>query len=312
MSLNIGPVLIKGLDKNIGVTIASYDPGWKPIFHLDSTAMRYIDRQSWEGYQLPGFRLPGTLIQSGQFLPSFNKHYVVINAGLQDQIANEDAKDDLYGLIKRIMAMKSGLLGQTFIDILEIYHANLLGITGFASGSAVAGSPDGVCQFSNAHPISASQLSVLWSNIPTVPVDLSIAGAQAMTTALRLQKAANNITILNNEADLVWYNPSEHYIAMQVFKGQWEVGTADRNENFLTRDKIKLHSWPYWNKSGATGTTNGWGARGRNHHMYFFLRQGAESDTQPDIQTNSQIIAVTMRWVSGYDDPRGSWASPGL
>lgn len=312
MSTNLGPLYIKGLDKNIGVTIATYEPGWKPIFKIDSTMMRYIDRQSWEGYQLPQFRIPGTVIASGQFLPSFNKHYVVQNYGLQDQFPNEDVKDDLYGVIKRVIPSKGGLFGQTFNDLLEIYHANLLGVTGFASGSTVSGSPDGVALFSAAHPISVSQSTVLASNTPTIPVDLSIAGAQAAETNLRLQKAANNITILNNELDLVWFNPAETYIAHQVWKGRWEVNTADRNENFLTRDKVKLHSWPYWNKSGATGTNNGWGCRGKNHHLNFFLRQAVESDTQPDINTNSQIIAATIRFVSGYDDWRGTYGSPGI
>lgn len=311
MSTNLGPLFIKGIDKNIHVTINAYEAGWKVIFHVEPTGMRYIDEQTWEGYPLPQSRLPGTVIASGQFNPSFNKHYVVLNVGLQDQFPNEDLRDDLYGVIKRVIPAKGGLFGRTFMDYLEIYCANLLGIIGFASG-APAGSPDGVALFSASHPISASQQSILWSNIPTVPVDLSIAGVQASETAMRLQKAPNNITIIQNEVDMCIYNPAEHYVAMQVYKGRWEVNTADRNENFITRDKVKLHSWPYWNKSGATGTNNGWMVRGREHYLNFFTRQGVESDTQSDINTNSQIIAATMRFAAGYTDPRGTWGSPGI
>lgn len=312
MSTNLGPLYIKGLDKNIGITIATYEPGWKPIFHVDSTMMRYIDRQNWEGYQLPQFRIPGTLIASGQFLPTFNKHYVVQNYGLQDQFPIEDIDDDLYGVIKRVIPSKGGLFGQTFNDLMEYYCANLLGVTGYASGSTVAGSPDGVALFSNAHPISVSQSTITASNVPTIPVDLSIAGAQAMETNLQLQKAPNNLTILKNKVDLVWYNPAEHWIAQQVFRGRWEPNTADRNENFLTRDAVTLHPWPYWTKSGATGTNNGWAARAKNHHLQFFLRQAVKSNTQPDINTNSQIIAATIRFVAGYDDFRGTWGSAGV
>lgn len=312
MSTNLGPLYIKGLDKNIGITLATYDPGWKPIFHVEPTGMRYIDRQLWEGYQLPQFRVPGTVIASGQFLPSFNKHYVVQNYGLQDQFPDEDVDDDLYGVIKRVIPAKGGLFGQTFNDLMEIYCANLLGVTGYASGSNVAGSPDGVALFSNAHPVSVSQSTITASNVPTIPVDLSIAGVQASETALRLQKAPNNITELKNEVDMVVYNSAEHYIAMQVYKGRWEVNTADRNENFITRDNVKLHSWPYWNKSGVTGTNNGWFVRGKTHHLNFFMRQAVKSKQQADINTNSTIIAATIRFVAGYDDWRGVWGSPGI
>lgn len=311
MSTNLGPLYEKGLNENIGVTIKAYEAGWKALFHMEPTGMRYFDVQGWEGYPLPQQRVYGTLIASGQFQPSYNKHYVVQSYGLQDQFPYEDIEDDLYGVIKRMIPAKGGAFGRSFMDLLEIYCANIFAITGFQSG-APYGSPDGVALFSNAHPISASQNTVLWSNIPTTPVDMSIAGAQASETAMRLQKAPNNITYENNEVATVVFNPAEWYIARQVYLGRWEVNTADRNENFLTRDKVKLHSWPYFNKSGVTGLNNGWFVLGQQHHMQFINRQPVRSKTQSDINTNSQIIAATIRFTAGYSDPRGTWGSPGV
>lgn len=312
MSYNLTPLYVKGIDENIHVTIAAYEAGWKPLFHIHETQARYIDHQTWEGYQLPQARFPGGIIASGQFKPSFNKHFVIRSFGLQDQFPFEDIEDDLYGVIHRMLPAKGGLFAQSFMDLMEIDTSNLLSIQGFASGSNVAGSPDGVSLFSSAHPISVSQPNVLWSNRSSINVDMSIAGAQAAETALRLQKAPNNITVLQNELDLVWFNPALKYIAQQVWRGQWEVGTADRNENFLRKKNVRLHAWPYWNKSGAVGTNNAWAALGKKHHLHFFMRQGVRTKTQSDIATNSEIIASTVRFDEGWTDPRGTWASNGL
>ena len=308
---NYGFLFIPGIDEILFELMKSYKPVWRELFNVQSTKMRYIDRQTVEGYQLPVGRVPGQQIADGQWRPSFNMHYVIRNFGLKDSAPEEDIEDDLYGAINRMMASKAGAFARSFQDLMEYDTSNYLSVQGFASGSNVAGTPDGKSIFNTAHPISASNLTTTWANRPSVEIDLSVAGAQAAATNLRTQKYPNNLTYMNNEPAVVCFNPALHYIAQQVYKGLWEPNTANRNDNNLRFDRVKLVPWAYWTKSGATGTNNAWFVLGRERYLRMFIRQGYQTKTQPDINTNSLIIAATCRYTEGIDDPRGTWGTTG-
>lgn len=312
MSTNLTPLFIRGLDDNIYVVVSGYEAFWKKIFHVHPTIARYIDHQTWEGYKLPQSRVPGERIADGQFLPSFSKHYVIRNFGLKDSFPEEDIDDDLYGVIKRVIPAKGGLFARTFMDLTEYDTANLLANQGFASGSLVAGSPDGKSLFNTQHPVSVSQQNVFASNRPTIETDMSVAGMQAASTNIRLQKAPNNLTYTPNEIAKVVYNPGLTYIAHQVWKGKWEPNTANRNDNYLNRQQVELIEWPYWNKAGAQGVNNAWFVLGKYHHLHFFMRQGVRPRSQSDIHTNSIIMSATIRYDEGWTDWRGTYGSTGL
>ena len=312
MSNNLAPLFVKGIDENIYTVIKGYEATWKKIFHVHPTKARYIDHQTWAGYGLPQARVPGERIADGQFAPSFSKHYVIRNFGLKDSFPDEDIADDLYGVINRVIPAKAGLFARTFMDLLELDTANLLSNQGFASGTNVAGSPDGRSLFSTVHPISVGQSAVTVANRPLIEVDMSVAGAQAAAVAIRLQKAPNNITVIPNEVAKVVYNPGLTYIAHQVYKGKWEPNTANRNDNVLNQKHVELVEWPYWNKSGAQGVNNAWFVLGKMHNLHFFMRQGVRPKSQSDIVTNSIILAATCRFDEGWTDYRGTWGTTGL
>lgn len=311
-STNLYPLFTKGINRHFLLELKEYDPVWRNLFHMDSTSDRYIWHQSWEGYQLPEFRVPGERIAQGAFKPSFNKQYIIRTFGLGDSIPQEDIDDDLYAVINKQLAKKGGALARAFTNLLEYDTAQFFGVQAFASGTSVAGSSDGVSLFSTAHPISASQPLVTWSNRPSVAADLSQSSLQAAATALRLQKAPDNLTFLNNEIKTLVYNPVLEYVVRQLLYGKWKADSADRNENFLTKDSIEACAWPYFQKSGATGTNNGWFVQGREHYLYFFMRSGYKTNTDYDINTNSQIITALQRFDEGASSPLGMYGSPGI
>lgn len=311
MSTGLYPLFLKGLDKNILFELKTWPHTWKQIFHVETTRMRYIDHQTWSGYGLPAYRVPGQAIQQGNFNPSYNKHYVISNYGLMDTFPLEDIDDDLYGLIHRVIPQMGGLFAQAFNDLYETNTANFFAINGFASGSSVAGMSDGLSLFNTAHPVSVVQSGVTYSNRPSVAADLSVASVQAAITALRTQKRPNNITFMNNPPRVLVYNPSQDFVARQVTKGYWEPYSADRTENEIPRYNLKLVEWPYFQKSGATGTNNAWFMVGQQHWLYFWLRQGYQSKTDMDINTNSQKFAATCRFDQGASSPLGTYGSPG-
>lgn len=285
---------------------------WKDIFHMGTTKDRYVWAQGWEGYQLPKFRIPGSRVAQDVFKPSFSKQYIIRNFGLGDAVSMEDIEDDLYAVINYVLAKKGGLMAQAFMDLMEYQTANYFAINGFASGSSVAGMSDGVSLFSTAHPISASNTAVTFSNRPATDADMSNATAQQMITGLWTQKAPNNLTFLNNKLRAVVYNPAQEFVARQVFRGKWNQNTSDRNENFVNREDVQLIKWPYFQKSGATGTNNAWFGIAEQHHLNFYMHTAPKTKTDYDINTNSQIIITLTRFDYGADDPRGTWGSSGV
>lgn len=312
MSYGLYPLFNKGLNDNIGLEFMWWKPKWKEIFKVYNTNFRYEDDQEWEGYQYPGFRIPGQSVAAGQFLPSFNKRYVIRNFGLLDSVAQEDLDDDLYGVINRVIPSKAGLMARAFQDQLETDNANMFAVSGFASGT-VQGSPDGKSLFNTAHLTSASQSTVTWANRPSIEADLSISSFQAAQTNLRTQKAPNNVSFINNPARVLVVNPGLEYVAKQILKGTWIGNSADLTQNWIAADdNVMPIFWPYFQKSGATGTNNAWFVVGQDHWLKFFMRQKPTSRSDYDINTNSQIFTVLMRYDKGWSSARGTYGSTGI
>lgn len=319
MSTGLGPLFIRGVNRQFGLKLQTYDPQWRRIFHVMDTTDRYIWSQGWIGYQSPVFRVPGQTIAVGNFAPDFSKQYIIRGYGLADQFAQEDIDDDLYGVINLATARKGGLFAQAFMDLMEIQTATYFGTQGFTTGSSVAGMADGVSLFNTAHPQNALNQVATWTNRPSVDADLSITTAQFMATNLMLQKAPNNVTVLNNKMKAIVYNPILTFVAQQIYRGAWQGFSADLNDNTIkkTLGNVELIEWPYFVKGGSTGGAYGSGAAngyfgiGETHHMYFYLRQAAKSKTDESITTNSQIMTMTCRFDMGADSARGTVGSTG-
>ncbi len=290
--------------------LEEYDPGWKNLFHLETTTDRYVWHQGWTGYPTVGqFRVPGQTFEQAAVTPNFSKQYIIRNYGLSDAIPMEDIEDDLYAVINKILARKGGMMATAFNNLMEFDTSTFFTVNGFASGTSVAGMADGVSLFNTAHPMSASNRLTTWSNRPSVDADISIATAQAAETNLMLQLAPDGITRMKQTASMFTSNPSLQFIAKQVFRGKWEVNTANRNENEVA--PLELNFWPYFTSHGTTGTTNSWFVQGKKHYCYFILRAAYDTKTDYDISTNSQIIIAMCRFTEGASDARGTYGSQG-
>lgn len=288
-----------------------YQPVWKQLFHMNTTDKRYIWAQSWQGYGLPLFRTPGTRIAQDVFQPSFGKQYIIANYALGDAVAQEDIDDDLYAVINFVLAQKGGFMANSFENLLEYLTAGFFAVQGYASGTTVAGMADGLSLFNAAHPTAASTLGITQSNVATA--DLSVASAQAMTTALRLQKAPDNLTYMNNELDKFVYNPALDFVARQIFNNpKWQPYSGDRTANPLGNQNVTLCPWPYFTKSGATGTNNACFGMAKKHYCNFYMRSAPKSKTDYDINTNSQMLIMMSRHTQGADSWIGTYGLSGL
>lgn len=313
MSTSLYPLFTEGIDKHFLLRLAMYQPVWKRLFHTHTTDKRYIWAQSWQGYGLPQFRTPGTRIAQDVFQPSFGKQYIIANYALGDAVAQEDIDDDLYAVINFVLAQKGGFMANSFENLLEYLTSGFFAVQGFASGTTVAGMADGLSLFNTAHPTAASTLGITQANRPSTDADMSVASMQAMTTALRLQKAPDNLTYLNNELAKVVYNPTLDFVAQQIFKyPKWQPYSSDRTGNPLGNQNVELCPWPYFTKSGTVGTNNAWFGLANTHYCNFYMRSAPHSKTDYDINTNSQVLIMMSRHTQGADSWIGSYGSTGL
>lgn len=308
-SANLYPLFIQGINDNFGLKMDMYDPEWRRIFHVHGTGDRYIWDQEWQGYPLPQPRVPGDRIAQGSFQPSFGKTYIIQNFALGDAIPQEDIRDDLYAVIKYALATKGGLMADTFQNLWQYRTAGFFQNQGFASGTTVAGMSDGLSLFNTAHPIAASNLGVTYANRPSTDADLSIATWQAASIALWTQKAPDNLTYLRNRPRCLVINPALSYVARQIRYGKWQPYSADRTINPIEAEGVDIIEWPYFTKSGATGTNNAWFMVGDKHYLNFYMRQAPEAETDYDIQTLSQVVVMSTRGDYGASNPKGVYGS---
>lgn len=310
MSSEYPSIFSKGFTKHGGIEYKEVEKVANKIFHGGTTETRYIDTQSWEMYGRPATRLPGQVHAERHFAESFGMRAVVTRYGMMDSIPKEDIKEDLAGILHRIIPARGGAMGRAFAVNEEIVCANFfanLGYTGTTGLATVDGSP----LFYSAHPTSKN-ISTTLANRPTSEVDISIAAIDAARTNLMMQKAANGVDRMANRPKLLVVNPAQTRIAKQVVNAPWERATGDRNMNVIPDYKISLLEWPYFEKSGATGTNNAWFIQGETHHCYKDTLEAFTTDSDSDIVARSIVVIADHAFVVYHTDWRGFYGSVGV
>jgi hypothetical protein len=308
---NVPAVFSDGISKHIGITLRERPSMVPRIFHLHNAESKFIDEQNWENYGAPVLKMPKQAIAWGEAKQSFGKRYKWVVYALGDLISKEDWTDDKYGVLHRLIPQKGGGMARAFATNYEIQHANLFTTYGYVSGTSVAGMFDGVSLFNTAHPISMSNTGTTAANRPTTDVDLSVTSWQAAAVNLRLQKEENNYTYLDNEPSALVVNPVSNYVAKQILRGEWQPFSADRTTNPIREEGIELLQWPYFTKSGATGTNNAWFVLGKTHHLNSFMRWPYECDTDYSGYLMAYEFYCSQRFGLGASNWRGLYGSLG-
>lgn len=309
---DINAAFSAGISQHLEIELNEIPQMYSRVFSVDTSDAKFMDVQLWEGYGAPQLKNPGMQGKMGQNRESYLSRIQFQTYYLGDIIPVEDWDDDKYGVLHRLIPTKGGALATAFRTLKEVVHANYLINYAFTSQQGLtASTPDGLSLCNAAHPVSAYNSTTTFSNVPSVPADLSIATAQFMSVNLATQVAANNYTILNNKLKKVVIHPSQRYVAMQVFEGAWERGTADRNENFLAKEGVEIVSWPYFKSSGNIGTNNSYLGIGEDHYLYSVDRTAYRVRTDHDLLTDSIMFAATIRFGLRAVDFRGLTGSPG-
>jgi hypothetical protein len=299
-STNLYPLMQKGLDKNIFVSMTQRVPGFTKIFSTLPTSMRYIDMQMWAGYGFAQQRIPNGTFAGGAFSPAYNKHFVIRNFGLSDSFAIEDIDDDQYGVINRVIPGRGSMFARAFSDTMENDTSNFFISYGFSNSIPQGLMSDNLSLFNTAHPNNPQAGSGTFANRPVTDVDFSVAAYQAMSVNIRTQKYPNAVSYMSNRPRIIVCHPTIGYVVDQVLHSRMEPFTADRNENFgVTSEKVEKVEWEWFAKSGATGFNNAWFAVGQDHGLVFALRQSFRVRRMVDEKTASVLFFGSMRFDEG-------------
>jgi hypothetical protein len=315
-------LLNKGINKHLLLEEPMMESVLPDLFHMIDMDGRYMDRVTWQTYSNPQRRNPMEQVAPGQFMQSFAKRYTPVAYALGDMIAEEDWRDDRYGVMTRLLPAKGGALARAHSVLREIVAAQYIQILGFAADPATLSTPiptmaDGRPLFSNYHPVSRQNNNVFFSNRPSVGVDLSNSSYQIAAATLRQQPMPNNVELRPNEPRILCVNPNQHYLAKQIISGEWFYNTADRNTNFAKDDNIKLVEWAYFRQNGTNAAAgnelayNGWFIEGKEHFLNFVDRERVQIKTDYITAVLAYTFVSWAAFVVGADDSRGLYGSPG-
>lgn len=308
---DINAVFSAGISQHLEIELNDQPQTYSRIYTVDTSEAKFEDYQLWEGYGLPGLKNPGMVGVIGSNRQSYGVRIPNQTYYLGDVITMEDWDDDQYGVLHRLIPSKGGAMARAFRTLKEIVHANYIINNGWTATTGLTDStPDGLSIFNVAHPYSLQNTGTQ-SNRTSVDADLSIATAQFLSINIANQLAANGVTYLENKMKKVVVNPSQKYVAMQVFDGAWERGTADRNTNYLTKEGIEVIEWPYLKASGAQGVNNSYFGIGTENYLYSIDRTKYRVNTDQDITTESIIFAAIIRFGRRCVDYRGLAGSAG-
>lgn len=310
-TLDYAALLTEGLRKAFDEVGGIQPPMGKRLFHVEPSSSRSEQIQHFVPYGLPQERIEGEPLHQGAVYTDFGVQVAHRNFSLADLIPDEAIADDMYGLFTRWCGSRGSLMAESYRVLYETEPADYYANIGFATGT-VNVSPDGVALFSNSHPLSAVDTNTTWSNLLSGDPALSMSSLQEARAMLGQQEKANGRTLLDNPIKFLVVNGNLEEMALQLSRGDWVPGTADRNMNTM-RGRFEPFIWNYWRHSGSTNANayNSWFVQGRTHYMYWFVREEVNFASQKILNIRSTLFASYCRFSLVHSSARGHVGSLG-
>lgn len=308
---NIARAFADGISRNIGIEVQVVPPTCTQVYHMGTADSKFVDQQLWQNYGPPSLKIPLVPVVMNEAQQSFGKRYIFPTFASGDVISEEDWDDDKYRVLHQLLPAAGGGMARAFKTFYDRTHANLFINLGYVSGTSTPGSPDGYCLFSTSHPTSAN-ISTPIANRPSVDVDFSIAAYQAAKVNMETQYESNGYSYLDNVLRKIVVHSSLQYVAAQILYGKpYQPFSNNFTPNIIADEKVQLVVWPYFQKSGSTGTNNAWFGLGKTHYLQSFMRKAykVHADYSQDIMAFKWTCA--FRFGLGWSDFRGTFGSTG-
>lgn len=286
-----------GLNAVFGMAYKDHPEEWKEIFDVVS-ATKAVEEQVQEMGLGGGAVKPegqGVAYDSGKEL--WFSRFEAQTIALAFAITEEAEEDGLYGSIGRKFA-KSLARGMQ-------YTKEIKGAAIFNNGfdTAYPGG-DGKPLFSTSHPLGAG--GVIANKLST-PADISETALESIGILVDGMVDDRGIPIVARIKKLVI--PKElRYVVIRLLSGDERPGTPDRDINALK----KAGTIPDWTVNHFFTDTDAWltvtDVDGGLQHM---RRKPISRGMEGDFESGNMRYKARERYVFGWHDPRGAYASEG-
>ena len=162
---------------------------------------------------------------------------------------------------------------------------------------------DGLSLISDAHTFLNK--TGTWSNELATPIGVSITGITAMFDLFGTLKDHNGDPIVSfPDTIIIGNNAGDIHRTMQIFGGEMEPFTAERNENAIRKRLANPKTVVSHYKSDA----NSWFMQDSSlNDAHFLMRREVEFSDAFDFDTDAAKYKGSMRFLIWFVDPRG-WA----
>lgn len=286
-----------GLNAVFGSRYREFPEEWKELFEV-VTANKAVEEQVQEmGLGAARVKPEGAGVAYDAGRELWFSRFEAQTIALAFSITEEAEEDGLYGSVGRKFARS---LARSMQYTKEIKHASVIN-NGFST-SFLGG--DGKALFATDHPLG---LSGTWANKLSTPADLSETALEALAILIDSAVDDRGIPMMLRIKKLAI--PKElRFIATRLLSGDERPGTPDRDINAMK----KLGTIPNWIVNHFFTDPDAWVViTDCDGGLQSFKRKPLSRGIEGDFETGNMRYKARERYVAGWHDPRGAFASEG-
>lgn len=292
--------LQQGLNTVFGLEYRQYPEEWRDIFDVSNSTKAYEEDVLMSGLGAAVVKAEGAGVTYDSGSELWTARYTAETIALAFAITEEAVEDGLYG---NLGAKYSRSLARSMQHTKEVKGAAVLN-NGFSS-SYTGG--DGKEMFATDHPVATGGTQ---SNELATPADLSETSMETMLIQIRKAKDDRGLPIALTPMQLI-VPPDEEYNAVRLLSNPNRPETSDRDINAARIARKSFYS------KGASVVTrlsdaDAWFVKtdcpdGLKH----FVRKKISRRVEGDFETGNMRYRARERYVFGWSDWRGAFASAG-
>ncbi len=247
----------------------------------------------------------GASVQFEDAVEGSTKRYQPNPFGLGYIITREMWDDDQHGVMKKM----TQALKRSFVNLFEVEAYKIF--NNATSATAPFAGLDGLALLSTAH--TRLDGGATQSNRAASDVDISYTAVQSGMLAFHNLLGEKGLPILSSPSTAI-VSGQDQFNAAEIFRNAGlEFGTADNNQNFVTKgpDGNSIGSVIY---SRYFTDTDMWFllSEKSQHSLNLFTRVSPEFELADDFATGNVQAKGYARVISGFSDWRGVYGSPGV
>jgi hypothetical protein len=289
-----------GLNAVFGEEYNRYEMEHTYIFDSPEKSNRAFEEEVlFTGFEGAPTKAEGASVTYDEARESYVSRYNMETIALAFALTEESLEDNLY---ESLSMRLSKSLARSMAHTKQVKAANVLN-KGFTGGATQGG--DGVALFSTAHPLVDGSTA---SNKPTTDVDLSEAALEDALIAISNFVDDRGIPIAV-QARKLCIPPALIFIAQRILQSPYRVDTANNDINAI--HSLNMFPGGYGINHRLTDSDAWYIITDAPDGLKHFERVAMKTSMEGDFETGNVRYKARERYVFGWSDWRGAYASEG-